>query len=263
MEYFENNFNLDEYIYNDFLIWTMTSDGYTDITHNLYKSLEKANIPWKLLNICVDDESYNYFKDNNLPCIKYNSNISTKKGEISDIGSNEFMEFNRIKLDLLDYFSKKSLDKIKYVVYMDGDIVVFKDFIPYLQNLYNKDPSIYFYFQCDSAMKELSTSCGHNLCTGFICYKKENLFKSPFKVYDEEKWKNIKQDQPWVNEHIKEYNIPALSLDQGLFPNGTYIEGNVSGIKNVLNEDRFILHYNWLIGVTKIKKMKENNNWYM
>jgi len=263
VEYFQvNSINLDEYVYDNYIIWTMTSDGYSDITYNLYKSLEKANVPWKLLNICVDDESYQYFKNKNIPCIKYNSNMNTKRGELSKFGSDEFMSFNRIKLDLLDYFSKKSSDEIKYVVYLDGDIVVSKDFIPYLQKLYEENPNNIFYLQCDDKEKCSSTKCS-NLCTGFISFKKENMFKSPFKVYDEEKWKNIREDQPWVNIHLKEYNIPTLSLDQDLFSNGTYIKGNISGIENKLNNNKYILHYNFLIGDQKIEKMKENNNWYL
>ena len=270
VEYFQDNnkniydinMNIDEYIYDNYIIWTMTSDGYTDITHNLYKSLEKANIPWKLLNICVDDESFKYFNDKKMPCIRYNNNINTKKGELSKYGSDDFMSFNRIKLDLLHYFSKNSIDKIKYVVYIDGDIIVSKDFIPYLQQLYQNEPNNYFYLQCDEQGKVTSTTCS-NLCTGFISFKKEKIFKSPFNVYDEEKWKSIREDQPWVNIHLKEYKIPTLSLDQDLFPNGTYIEGNTSGIINKLNNDRYILHYNWLVGNEKIQKMKENNNWYL
>jgi len=263
VEYFQDIIiDLDEYIYNEYIIWTMTSDGYADITYNLYKSLEKADVPWKLLNICVDDESYKYFKDKNIPCIRYDKNINTKKGKLSNFGSDDFMSFNRIKLDILDYFSKKSIDTIKYVVYLDGDIIVFKDFIPYLQKLYQNDPSTYFYLQCDNEGKTTSTTCS-NLCTGFISFKKERLFKSPFNVYDEEKWKNIREDQPWVNIHLKEYKIPTLSLDQDLFPNGTYIKGNKSGLVNKLNDNKYILHYNWLVGDEKIKKMKENNNWYL
>jgi len=257
-----NEFNLDDYIYNEFIIWTMTSEGYSDITYNLYKSLEKANVPWKLLNICVDDESYNYFKDKNIPCIKYNSNINTSKGEISKFGSNEFMSFNRIKLDLLDYFSKNASDNIKYVVYLDGDIVVFKDFIPYLQNLYKNNPNNYFYFQCDDENKANVNQCV-NYCTGFLSFKRENIYTSPFKVYDEEKWEKTREDQPWVNAHIKEYSIPALSLEQDLFSNGTYIKNNLSKITNESKIDKYILHYNWLIGDDKINKMKENNNWFI
>lgn len=254
--------NLDDYIYKNFIVWTMTSDGYADITYNLYKSLEKANVPWKLLNICVDDESYNYFKDKNIPCVKYDSNMKTQKGELSKFGSDEFMSFNRIKLDLLDYFSKKAPETIKYVVYLDGDIVVSKDFIPYLQNLYETNPNNYFYLQCDDQNKMTTTTC-INLCTGFISYKREKLYKSPFDVYDEEKWKNIREDQPWVNQHLKEYSIPTLSLEQDLFPNGTYVKGNISNTTNELSDNRYILHYNYMIGDNKIQKMKENNNWYI
>ena len=127
--------NYNSYIHDDFIVWTMTTNGYKYITYNCYETLKKANVPWKLMIICVDRESYMFLQTMNVPCV-YHKLLNTVAGttQPSQFGSETFSAYNKIKLDLMETIRKQVPESVKYITYMDGDIVVFKDFMPYIKN---------------------------------------------------------------------------------------------------------------------------------
>jgi len=63
------------FINNDFLVWTMTTNGYKYLTLNLLESLKKANIKWKLMIICVDKESHTFMQSMNVPSVYYKPSV--------------------------------------------------------------------------------------------------------------------------------------------------------------------------------------------
>ena len=247
------------FINDNFIVWTLTSNGYKDVTYNLYNSIKKSNISWKLMIVCLDNESHNYFKEKNIESIFYKSeSVSTpNKANISTFKSESFMDFNRIKLELIEKIRLEAPEQVKYILYMDGDIVVFKDFMPYLIDLYNKNNTPHLYFQGDNYGGE-ANSVG---CSGFFIMDRFKLDKSPFIVHDDNEWKQIREDQLWINKYLNEYKIPFGYLDRPLFPNGAYMYNNSQEWKTF--KDAYILHYNFMVGQDKIKKMKENNHWYI
>lgn len=246
--------NYNSYIQNETLIWTMTSNGYKYLTYNLYLSLKKANMNQKLLIICVDKESHMFFRTMNVPSILFKPNQPVLPGsQPSQFGSDTFMNYNKMKLEIAEDIRVKIDDSAKYIIYMDGDIVVFRDFIPYMKEQFEKLETI-FLFQCDDLYDSPNrTQC----CTGFFAHKNIPLEKSPYAIYDNKLWKEIREDQPWVNKHIRMYNIPFDYLERSLFPNGVYIKD-----ERWKQNNPYLLHFNHLVGNAKITTMKRLKMWY-
>lgn len=248
--------NYSSFIKDDFLIWTMTTNGYKYITYNLVESLKKAKVPWKLMILCVDKESHNFFQTMNVSSVYYKIPLKHMIGtQPSQFGSETFMEFNKIKLDLMEKIRNEVPSNVKYITYIDGDIIVFKDFMPYIKEQFDACNSILL-FQNDDLYKVENTRA--NGCTGFFSLRVYPLENSPFLVDNMSKWKEIREDQVWVNNKIVEYKIPFSYLNRDLFPNGVY-----------LKEDRwkkvepYLIHYNHLVGNTKISMMKKNKHWFL
>uniref|UniRef100_A0A6C0D7W7 Nucleotide-diphospho-sugar transferase domain-containing protein n=1 Tax=viral metagenome TaxID=1070528 RepID=A0A6C0D7W7_9ZZZZ len=247
--------NYTPFIKDDFLVWTMTSNGYKYLTLNLYESLKKANVPWKLMIVCADRESHNFFMSMNITAVLYKPSISIPVGTSpSQFGSNTFMTFNKIKLDLLEKLRVEAPESVKYITYMDGDIVVFKDFMPCIKSQMSETNTTIL-FQNDNLYGEPTTKM--NGCTGFFCFKRD-FEKSPFNVNDMNLWKELREDQVWVNKKVLEYTIPFDYLERNLFPNGVYLTE-----QRWKKSEPYLIHYNHLVGNTKISMMKKNKHWYL
>ena len=243
--------NYESYIKDETLLWTMTSNGYKYLTYNLYLSLQKVNSNIKLMIVCVDKESQMFFRTMNISSIFYKSTKPVAPGiQPSQFGSDTFMNYNRMKLEIMEDLRLKT--DVNYIIYLDGDIVVFKDFIPYIKEQFTLLNTT-FLFQCDDLYGSPNkTQC----CTGFFAFKRTDLEKSPFVLYDKGLWLNIREDQPWVNKHIRMYNIPFEFLDRSLFPNGVYVNEGRWKLG-----DPYILHFNHMVGNAKISMMKRLGLW--
>jgi hypothetical protein len=243
--------NYESYIKEETLLWTMTSNGYKYLTYNLYLSLQKVNPKIKLMIVCVDKESQMFFRTMNISSLYYKSTKPVAPGsQPSQFGSDTFMNYNRMKLEIMEDLRLKT--EATYVIYLDGDIVVFRDFIPYIKEQFSLKETT-FLFQCDDLYGSPNkTQC----CTGFFAFKRTSLEKSPFVLYDLSLWKEIREDQPWVNKHIRMYDIPFEFLDRSLFPNGVYVNEGRWKLG-----DPYLLHFNHMVGNAKISMMKRLGLW--
>jgi hypothetical protein len=243
--------NYESYIKEETLLWTMTSNGYKYLTYNLYLSLQKVNPKIKLMIVCVDKESQIFFRTMNVSSILYKSTKPVAPGsQPSQFGSDTFMNYNRMKLEIMEDLRLKT--EAQYIIYLDGDIVVFRDFIPYIKEQFTLLNTT-FLFQCDDLYGSPNkTQC----CTGFFAFKRTALEKSPFVLYDKGLWLTIREDQPWVNKHIRMYDIPFEFLDRSLFPNGVYVNEGRWKLG-----DPYLLHFNHMVGNAKISMMKRLGLW--
>ena len=249
--------NIDKFIYEDTLVWTMTTNGYKYFTLNLVESLKKCGIKWKLMIVCVDKESYNFMLSMNVPAIYIKPDVTVLVGtEPSQFGSNTFMTFNKIKLDLLEKIRVEAPDSVKYITYMDGDIIVFKDFVPHIKQKFVDLSNNVLLFQNDDLYGVPNTRA--NGCTGFFTLKRTKLEKSPFLVDNINLWKETREDQVWVNKKIVEYNIPFNYLERDLFPNGPYVKNGAWR-----KSDPYLIHYNYIIGSDKKNFMKRLKHWFI
>lgn len=245
------NTAVESKIRNGLFIWTMTTNGYKFLTLNLYRTIQRLKVPWDLTIVACDKESYIFFKREAIPVVLYPNATSTNEMNIAKWGSPAFNKYNYIKLDCLNTFAKNP--KIQTCIYIDGDIVVFKDFVPDIQGRLDSAPDT-FLFQCDekgTAPCDLS-GCP-NCCTGFIAWRHgadKGLFATTTK-----KWLENPDDQIWVNREIKNLNVPYVTLPRNLYPNGQFIP-----IIQQL-ENPFLLHFNYRVGNAKIVEMKRLKQW--
>ena len=242
--------NPEPYLYKDTLIWTMTTNGYKYMTLNLIKTIEAAKCPWKLLVVAGDYESHAFFRKEGISVILYTKAQKTQETTISRWGSPQFQRYNFIKLDIAHTFSQNP--KIKRCVYMDGDITLFKDFLPDLTIRLDTEPETLF-LQCDEKEPGLCEVC-RNCCTGFIAWS-HGHDQGIFNTSTPEAWSKIRDDQVWVNTQLQTKNLSYKSLPRELYPNGAYI--------NTIQEypGAFILHYNHRVGNSKIIEMKRLKKW--
>ena len=225
---------------------TFTSSGYIDLTENLLQSIRQNNVNLDLIVYALDKEAENHFlkKDVKVEYIKSDEAISKELMKQSD------SDFGELMLKKF-YIIHKNLITNENVLYVDGDIVIKKDFNDYFINLMEKYEII---FQND---KRPSKPNLINVCAGFMLIKSNNKiikFFDPNKV--PKKVINYKtHDQTHLNKSLNKFKYKILPLDS--FPNGPFFYSNYSNI------DPYIIHFNFIIGEDKISKMKELNEWYI
>jgi len=230
------------FLYEGCLVWTLTTSGYKFLTLNLYRHLQAAKVPWKLAIVCADHPSYRFFQMEGIPCILYSKAQRETLGKLLLFGSKPFQEINLVKLDILNTFASRST--IETCVYIDGDIVVKADFLPDIRARLDKTPLL---FQCDE-QKTCEAPC-KNCCTGLIAWKSGHD-GGIFKVTDKASWAAAPEDQRWVNSRLQ---IPYDTLPRELYPNGVFVDAQPPNF--------LLLHYNWMVGNTKISKMKKYGHW--
>ncbi len=157
-----------------------------------------------------------------------------------------------MKLYLANEFAKN--ESIKQCIYIDGDIVIFRDFVPDILSRLEAEPATVL-FQCDEKAPGVcnETRC-EACCTGFIAWK-HGADKGAFAVSDRNRWNEHPDDQFWVNRFLREEQLSYKTLPRELYPNGAYIDTFTS-----LSEP-FLLHFNHRVGTTKIAEMKRLKQW--
>lgn len=244
--------NPEPYLHNGTLVCTMTTNGYKFLTLNLLKTLERAKAPWRLVVVACDKESYIFFKREGYATLQYPNASHTNEMQISRWGSPSFQKYNFMKLFLLNSFAKNPA--VKRCIYIDGDIVVFRDFLPDIVERLEKSPEKVL-IQCDEKLPGECTKEGcPNCCTGFIAWA-HGGDQGIFDVKDRAKWNENPDDQVWVNHQLRGRGIPHETLPRELYPNGAYIPT----IRDL--PDAFFLHFNYRVGNAKIAEIKKLGEW--
>lgn len=231
------------------IVCTYTNKGYLPYIENLSKM---CVYDWKLNVICSDQESVDFCIEKSItyiPCFF--------KDTISEFNSYFDKNFNKLtfqKLDSINYVLKM-FPNVENIIYIDGDIAVFKDFVPKLMQYKKYDIAI----QCDEPH---TNSCFNTydckiLCTGFMMLKNTTYIQD---LLNYSKHVNDIQKYPSEQEYVIDmyhkkfkYIISLTTLNREEFPNGKFI-------KNI-PEKAYILHYNYLIGNKKQEEMHKNGHW--
>jgi hypothetical protein len=245
--------NIQPFIHERRIVWTMTTSGYKYYTMNLRKWLQQvALVPWILCIICCDQDSYTFFRRENIPCIFYKDPAVKNRGQVgmAPFGSNEFKVWNRIKVDLLRWFCTQSLD---WSLYLDGDIVVQRDPWPELLRLEGN-----LFFQCDCGNADNHTDCG-NICSGVIATRHVSPRQADLYSFDSALWKeSFEQDQPYIAERLKQTQTPFHILSRPLFGNGYWQQ------KGPWTEHAWVLlHYNYRHGDNKKAALRAAGHWLL
>lgn len=250
--------SIQPYIKDGTFVFTLTSNGYKYFTLNLLEHLKKAGVPWKLCVVCADKAAYQFFRGQTISVIQAVTLFPDTGPNISPFGTMNFQRLNRLKLDLLATFT--SYPEIRHGIYMDGDIAVYNDFVPDILERLELGPALHI--QCDEGHREScsseSSTCT-NACTGFIAWS-HGLSPSLFQVNKYlSLWRAQPEDQVFVNARIRDEGVAFQTLPRDLYPNGQFarLYSPDSPLKSVAK----ILHYNYLVGLDKQRRMKINGDW--
>jgi len=215
----------------------------------------------------LDKESYRFFQTvANIPCIFLEGNDLRVEGnpmKVSQHGTGDFNRITRLKLKAFtDILQKECIQKL---LYLDGDIVLFRDPWPYLQTLLSADKPLWF--QCDEHNAEYNCSgheglC-HNCCTGVIAFDLQDArirgrLASVFSIEDA-LWKECKanNDQEYVQKQIGKQGMPFMTFSRALFPNGQFLHED----KWKSLENPYLLHFNFLVGTAKERVIRSKGFW--
>ena len=258
---------MDTFITSQTLIFTVTTNGYKFLTWNLWLSIEKLHLPWKLCILCLDKESHRFFNQiANIPSFVLPEATLQIQGDPTKAaahGSGDFNRITKLKLSAFSYLLKHP--KIERLLYLDSDIVLFRDPFPYLQTTLTKDNPLWF--QCDEHNKEFTCSnephgC-RNCCTGVIGFwigseAQRNQWVS-LVSYNQELWSQCKEnnDQEYIQKKMQELKIQFKTFPRDLFPNGCFLHNDQW---KTLSQP-FLLHFNFIVGMNKQRVIKSKGFW--
>ena len=253
---------IDPFLYEKTLVFTVTSDGYKYYTWNLYKMLQERKVPWKLCILCLDKESNDFFnRIAQIPSRLYlmpGDKVLHK--EPVRFGTTPFKRMNRMKIKALQELSQRSeLDRL---IFIDSDIAVFKDFVPYFVEHLAANPLL---FQCDENMSG-SFDCSNrdactNPCTGVIGMALNETTRAHFKeLYkiDSESWGKAMTDQDYIANRLLALQIPYKTLARGDFPNGIFLAKD-----RYKETNPYLVHFNYIVGKAKQRFMIEKECWVL
>lgn len=255
------NLNLDSFIKERTLFFTVTSDGYKYFTWNLYKYFQRVNPVAPLCILCLDKESADFF--NRIAAIPsrqfFMEGPKFEHKSPALFGTTPFKRLTRMKLKALQELSQRS--DIERLVFLDSDIALFRDPIPSLEHCWKEAP---LWFQCDEA-KENTFTCSDienctNACTGVIAMllteESRPLFQKLYAI--EEGWRQATTDQDYVNSRLQQLQIPYKTLPRTLYPNGVFLSEN-----RYKEGDPVLLHFNHVVGMDKKRFMKNKECWLL
>jgi hypothetical protein len=253
---------LDPFIKDKTLVFTVTSDGYKFYTWNLYKMLQMLKVPWKLCILCLDRESNDFFnRIAQIPSRLYlmpGDRVLHK--EPVRFGTPPFKRMNRMKIKALQELSQRG--DVERLIFIDSDIAVFKDFVPYFTDLLQTEPLV---FQCDEnidgSFRCSSSSACTNPCTGVIGMllnsETRPKFKDLYKI-ESEPWGVAMTDQDYIGSRLKQLSLSYGTLSRTEFPNGIFLPNN-----KYKEGDPYLVHFNYIVGKAKQAKMIEKECWVL
>ncbi len=253
---------LDPFLTEKTLVFTVTSDGYKYYTWNLYKMLQMLKVPWKLCILCLDRESKDFFdRIAQIPSRLYlmpGERVMHK--EPVRFATPPFKRMNRMKIKALQELSQRG--DIERLIFIDSDIAVFKDFVPYFTDALQTEPLL---FQCDENI-DGSHRCSNinactNPCTGVIGMllnsETRPKFKDLYKI-EAEPWGSAMTDQDYIANRLKQLSLSYATLSRTEFPNGIFLANN-----KYKEGNPYLVHFNYIVGKAKQAKMIEKECWVL
>jgi hypothetical protein len=248
-------------IYEDSLVFTITSDGYKYLTSNLWLTLQKLNVPWRLCILCLDRESYRFMQTiAMIPCYLFEGS-GPKINHKSPLpyGTDQFKRLVASKINALRLLSQ--VPTIRHLVYLDSDITVFSDPLGPLKEYLHDEP---LWFQCDEQY-EGGVCANHDHCpapcTGLIAMRLTDETRPRLErlyTIDRDQWAKSETDQDYIQRRLTLEDVEYKTLNRAQFPNGTFIPDDIYKIGAPC-----LLHFNYIIGQGKQQSMKRLGYWYV
>ena len=227
---------------------TLTNKGYIEYTNNLLNSIKQNKINIDLSVYTLDTISYDYFSNINVETkLIDSSSYNEEFSEFELQNSSDFYKIVYFKFFCLNDLLKSS----KFVLFLDGDIVIKKDFS---KKIYEMIEESDFIAQSNKSPHDDNID---EINSGFM------LFRSNKKVlryinpdgFSLKKFSKFKfHDQTYINKIKSKFDYKLLDLDD--FPNGAHFKKYKDGL------DPYIIHYNYILGHEKKNQMISDGNWY-
>lgn len=247
------------------IVWiTMINLAYTDFTKNFLESMKRSNCTFTFIVYCIDDEIMEVLKSyTNCVCISLKCFLKTApvSGAVQ-YGQKDWPVLQYCKLDAMLH-ARQCLREynVKYVGYLDTDVVLFTDPTVVALNYIREHPSCDFIMQCDEQKQECSnkTKCPR-FCAGVMIMQTREEIDYVFK-YTEDDFLRNPNDQAFLNNNFKKSKtIQYCTIDKEIFMNGAYkFAWNLP-----VSPNSCLLHFNYIQGNDRKKnKMKKMNMWYL
>lgn len=223
---------------------TLTNTGYVQYTLNCLKSIKNIGANIRVHCYCIGDRCAELLEAEGYLSTQIGNETESaiqlfRTGKWSNI---VFHKFEIIYSNLLTH---------GYVLMTDGDIVYQrKEIMDYLlKHIANNDM-----LSQNDTMDDRDIT---QLCSGFMFIRKTQNTLRYFHPSNVEQYKDVVGwgDQTYINEISSKIKVKRLPLD--LFPNGKYY------LKHYATIRPYIIHFNWLFGIDKMKIMKEYGKWYI
>ena len=248
----ENNFitnftinkeKLNDKDYNNIAFISLTNSGYIDYTLNCLQSLKNINMRKQLKVYCIGEKGYSILTNNGVLCELIDNDkedtINFQKFRTKQWSNVTYYKFEIIYNNLLNN---------EYVCITDGDIVYENNqlFDYLLSNIEDNDLLI-----------QSEGIYNIDLCSGFMFIKSNEHTISLFNPENVKMYRNQEgwDDQVYINSIKYKFKFKKLPLQ--LFPTGQYYyEYN----KHIYP---YLIHFNFVVGHEKEKKMIHYNKWYV
>ena len=232
----------DDNDYNNIAFITLSNTGYIDYTLNCLQSLKNINMKKQLKTYCIGEQGYDILKKD------YMCELIIDEKNITN-----FQVFRTLYWSNITYYKFEiiynNLLNNEYVCITDGDIVYENNqlFHYLLTNIEDNDLLI-----------QSEGIYNIDLCTGFMFIKSNENTISIFNPENVKMYRNNVgwDDQIYVNT-IK-YKLKYKKLPIQLFPTGKYYYHYNNNI-----QQPYLIHFNWITGNQKKKRMIEYNKWYL
>jgi hypothetical protein len=243
------------------LIFLLHGKNSLTIFENTLISLKNSRVFIDKIAYC-DKESEFLF--NNI-CNKYQVRLTPMDINFFKSKKHYFKHGTKIFNNITKYKWKLILETFSYgydnVIYSDIDIVFFRDFVPYINEVSKK-------YRC-GIQSEALPSYPVNCCTGFMYFNKsaKNLLKKLFEVNNKYLFKGNDQDAfNYVYRNSSKISKEFYVLPDSLFQCGllykTHLNKNFLSLVEELKP--YFFHANFVFGINnKIKLFKFLSLWFL
>lgn len=252
-------------VLNKKLIWiTMINSGYVPYAKNFMKSMEKANVSFKLVVFCLDKQAFDQLQGiEQCICVLVDFLHSDFSSDFKKWAEVEYKQIVFAKLDIILHALKTTYSKgVEAIGYIDTDIFLFSDPTAIMLREMELNADVNIFCQCDEYMQECSNktsknSC-KNVCSGVIVFRNKPEIYHLFK-YDNDDVLREHGDQQMLLTSLQKYNIPFHTIDNNIMPNGSYYP--IQFKKIPFNSTTCLIHFNYLQGHEKERIMRMQGLW--
>jgi len=249
------------------LIFTIVNSGYKFFALNFLKRWKQLNISDEILFVCTDQEVFNFLRKYNARCVLNEQGIS-KNLEVWYTSSYRNIAFK--KLDLTKDILLKYRNDYEYITYIDTDIWMNVNFLDNINVILKNNDFDIIFQDGEDYLRNSDESCELinntliqkrpciNYCTGFMCFntKKLNSIINLFNYTNEDVIKHT-GNQIFMNKKLQ--IIP--NIKKFVLPKVKFLNFSTTRFESI--PDYWALHYNFLIGYSKIYYMKKYKHWLL